>query len=114
MIVDDLSGGPSLLADVEAAGFKTIGPFTAPPLAMAWLEANTPDLAVIDPAFGAGEIQGLVLELRGRGVPFVVYSGQERTAVAPPELQSVPWFGKATARAEFVAALAYIRSTAAP
>ena len=113
LIVDDPSIGSSLLDDITAAGFEAVGPFPAPALALRWLEAQTPDLVVIDPASTVGAAQDLVLALRERGVPFVVYTDAERTSEVMPELQSMPWFEKGSGRAEFLATLAYVHSTAA-
>jgi hypothetical protein len=43
----------------------------------------------------------------------VVYTDAERTSEVMPELQSMPWFEKVSGRAEFLATLAYVHSTAA-
>ena len=74
LIADDQQSGLSVLSDVEAAGFEAVDPFSSSSSALDWLEAHTPDLAVIDPALDDGTGSSLVQVLRSRGVPIVVYS----------------------------------------
>ena len=112
LIADDQQSGPSLQRDVEAAGFDVIGPFVSSSSALQWLEDHTPDLAVIDPALDKETGSSLVQALRSRGVPIVVYSDLVRQPEASPELKSVPWFEKATARGDLLAALSYLQTTA--
>ena len=112
LIVDDQQGGLSIQSDVEAAGFEAVGPFGSSSSALDWLEAHTPDLAVIDPALDAETGSSLVQALRSRGVPIMVYSDSARQPEASLELQSVPWFDKETARADLLAALGYLQTTA--
>ncbi len=111
LIADEQQSGLSVLTDVEAAGFEAVGPFSSSSAALDWLEAHTPDLAVIDPALDEETGSRLVQALRSRGVPIVVYSERVRQE-APPELQSVPWFEKETAHADLLAALSYLQTTA--
>jgi DNA-binding response OmpR family regulator len=113
LIADGQQSGLLLQSDVEAAGFEAVGPFSSSSSALDWLEAHTPDLAVIDPALDEEIGSSLIQALRSRGVPIVVYSDRERQPEAAPELKSVPWFAKASARPDFLAALSYLRTTAA-
>ena len=114
LIADDQQSGPSLQSDVEAAGFDVIGPFSSSSSALQWLEDHTPDLAVIDPALDEETGSSLVVALRSRGVPIVVYSDTVRQPEGPAELKSVPWFEKATARSDLLAALSYLQTSAPP
>ena len=114
LIADDQQSDPSLQGDVEAAGFDVIGPFSSSSFALDWLEDHTTDLAVIDPALDEETGSSLVLALRSRGVPIVVYSDSVRQPEGPAELRSVPWFEKATARGDLLSALSYLQTTALP
>ncbi len=112
LIADDQQSGLSVLSDVEAAGFEAIGPFSSSSSALDWLEAHTPDLAVIDLALDEETGTSLVQTLRSRGVPIVVYSNSARQPEASSELKSVPWFAKGTARDDLLATLSYLKTTA--
>jgi DNA-binding response OmpR family regulator len=74
------------------AGFRTAGPFATCSNALSWLSTNTPDLAVLDTQLQDGSCQGIALELRRRGIPFVVYSGATNTDMT--ELAGAPWVEK--------------------
>lgn len=111
LIADGQRSGQSVRSDVEAAGFEAVGPFSSSSSALEWLEAHTPDLAVIDPALDQEMGSILVQALRSRGVPIVVYSDSVRQPESPAELKSVPWFEKATARADLLATLSYLQTT---
>ena len=111
LIVHDDRDGASLLSDVEAAGFEAAGPFNTSSHALDWLDAYTPDVAVIAPALDESVGAPLVQALRSRGVPLVVYSDAARQPEVAPELQSVPWFEKCTGRADLLATLTYLKAT---
>ena len=74
------------------AGYDVAGPFSTCSGAFAWLSTNTPDLAVLDTHLQDGSCQELAVELRRRGIPFVVYSGAIGTDVT--ELAGAPWVEK--------------------
>ena len=74
------------------AGYDVAGPFATCNGAFAWLSTNTPDLAVLDTQLQDGSCRDLAVELRRRGIPFVVYSGAIDTDV--PELAGAPWVEK--------------------
>lgn len=97
--------GMSLEAYLEDAGYRTAGPFPTSVEALAWLEGNTPDVALLDVLLRDGPCTRVVRELRSRRVPFAIYSGLQPGTRAP-ELEGVPWLEKPLARDELVRVLA--------
>ncbi len=73
--------------------------------AMAWLEENTPSVAILDYKLKDGSCAALAEALRARGVPFLIYSGYPAQA-ACAELRGVPWIGKPAARDTLLKAIA--------
>jgi two-component SAPR family response regulator len=99
MIVEDQALiAMALEASLEEAGFETAGPFMTNAKALEWLEADTPELAVLDVVLKDGSCVQLARELKSRNVPFLIYSGLPPAAERPPELQDVPWLEKPVSR----------------
>jgi DNA-binding response OmpR family regulator len=73
-------------------GYGVAGPFATCSSALSWLSTNTPDLAVLDTQLRDGSCRDLAVELRRRGIPFVVYSGAIDTRMT--ELAGAPWVAK--------------------
>jgi DNA-binding response OmpR family regulator len=82
MIEDELVDG----------GYDVAGPFATCSGALSWLSINTPDLAVLDTHLQDGSCRDIAVELRRRGIPFVVYSGATNTHMT--ELAGAPWVAK--------------------
>jgi DNA-binding response OmpR family regulator len=98
LIVEDQALiGMSLEAYLEDAGHDVIGPFMRRAQALAWLETDTPELAVLDVMLPDGSSVDLARELRKRGVPFAIYSGL-KPATDTPEFHGVPWLEKPMSR----------------
>jgi DNA-binding response OmpR family regulator len=74
------------------AGYGVAGPFATCIGAFSWLSTNAPDVAVLDTRLQDGSCWELAVELRRRGIPFVVYSGAIDTHVT--ELAGAPWVAK--------------------
>jgi DNA-binding response OmpR family regulator len=74
------------------AGYDVAGPFATCGSALSWLSTNSPDLAIIDIQLQDGSCRDIAVELRRRGIPFVVYSGATNTHMT--ELSAVPWVVK--------------------
>jgi DNA-binding response OmpR family regulator len=105
LIVEDQALiGLALEAYLEEAGYDPVGPFATNGEALRALEADAPDVAILDVLLKDGPCTPLVRELRRRGVPFAIYSGV-RPAAVPPELKGVPWLEKPVAREELIKAL---------
>jgi DNA-binding response OmpR family regulator len=62
--------------DLEAAGYSIIGPFRTCAEASRWLQHDTPDLAVLDYGLADGPCTDAAVELKQRGVPFLVLTGE--------------------------------------
>jgi len=105
LIVEDQALiGLALEAYVEEAGFGACETFPSAGEALQWLATDTPQVAILDYALKDGPCTTLVRALRELGVPFLIYSGHQRS-VAPPKLQHVPWINKPCDREALLAAL---------
>jgi DNA-binding response OmpR family regulator len=114
MIVEDQALiGMSLEAYLEDAGFEVAGPFLTCADALAWLEHNTPEVAVLDVSLRDGTALPIAHTLKGRDTPFAVYSGLPVTAGLPEELQDVPWLEKPVAREALTDTIVRLRRAAA-
>ena len=80
--------------DLADEHFSVGGPFSHGAEALAWLERNRPDCAILDYRLRDGPATRLARELRRRGIPFIVFSGHDRGQGLPPEFAGVPWVEK--------------------
>ena len=110
VVEDEAIIGMALAELVEDEGYSVCGPFTRADEAIAWLEFETPDLAIVDHLLRDGPCTELVRVLKARGVPFVIYSGAYRRPDMPAELQSAPWFEKPGHYADLCRTLADLRA----
>jgi DNA-binding response OmpR family regulator len=85
----------SMLVEAELidAGYTIVGPFSTCAAAMAWLDHDTPDLAVLDLQLRDGPCTELALELQARNVGFAIFSGAMK-AHAAAIFQDAPWIEK--------------------
>ncbi len=81
--------GLDLAEQLEALGYTVSGPF-AEARALEHLKASTPDLAILDADLRSGICVELARELRGRGVPMLVFSCYDQSN-ALPEFRNLPW-----------------------
>ena len=105
VIEDQALIGMAIEAYLEDVGYAIGGPFCSGAEALAWLDTNTPDAAVLDFVLRDGPVTDLARELSRRGVPFIVYSGRPKGPGTPSELQAVPWIEKPADRADLLQAL---------
>ncbi len=95
MIVEDEALIAFSLADIfEDEGYAIAGPFGSCAAALQSMEASLPDVAIVDATLSDGPCLELALELRRRGVPFMIYSGRDAVDECPPELRGVVWVEK--------------------
>lgn len=94
VVEDETIIGLALSELVEDEGCTVIGPFCRADHAMAALDRETPDVAILDHMLRDGSCIELVRLLRARAVPFVIYSGDYQRPDMPVELQQAPWFEK--------------------
>jgi DNA-binding response OmpR family regulator len=98
-----------LQGDLEDAGYRVAGPFNTRAKALAWLESETPDLAVLDTMLKDGPCHDLTAELTRRDVPFVIYSGVLREWNTVSEFMNAVWVEKPAAFSTLLHALMDIR-----
>jgi DNA-binding response OmpR family regulator len=85
----------SMLVEDELmeAGYTIVGPFSTCAAALAWLEQDTPDLAILDLQLRDGPCTEIARELQARNVGFAIFSGAMK-AHAAAIFQDAPWIEK--------------------
>jgi DNA-binding response OmpR family regulator len=111
LIEDQALIGMALEATLEDVGFRVAGPFTSNTDALAWLDQHTPDLALVDVLLKDGPCTSLVRALRGRSIPFAIYSGLKPSSQAP-DLATTRWLEKPASRGELTRVLREIAPAA--
>jgi len=104
LVEDEALIAMALEASLEEAGFQVAGPFMSNATTLAWLETHSPDLALVDVLLRDGPCTSVVRALKGRGIPFAVYSGL-KPGNLHPDLTAVPWLEKPVARDELTSVL---------
>jgi DNA-binding response OmpR family regulator len=95
MIVEDEALIAMSLEDVfEDQGYRVTGPFSSCADALAALATAAPDIAILDATLKDGSCLELARELRGRDIPFLIYSGRRAIEEHEPELAGTPWIDK--------------------
>ena len=112
LLEDEALIAVALQDDLEEAGYTVAGPFAACVDALAWLESNKPDLAVLDTVLKDGPCKEVALRLTSLGVPVLVYSGLVEDMNALPELASATWVEKPATAQALLQALAGLRVSA--
>lgn len=104
VVEDQALVGLDLCDGLEAFGYVVAGPFTRCRNALAWVQRFTPSFAILDYRLRDGCCLELARELRRLGVPFVIYSGHERTRDFATEFPNAPWLTKPVSVASVLAA----------
>ncbi len=103
MIVED---EPLIALALEEEFIKVIflvsGPFRTCADALSALNAELPDVAVLDAVLEDGPCHDLALELKRRSVPFLICSGMSLDETEPRELAGVPRLAKPSPFPEIV------------
>jgi DNA-binding response OmpR family regulator len=63
---------------LHGAGFERIETVSSCRAAEEWLTVNDPELVVMDIELTDGDSGAIARSLRGRGIPFIVYTGAQR------------------------------------
>ena len=84
----------NLQDELQDAGFRIGGPFTACADALGWLDGNTPDVAVLDTMLKDGPCRTVAVELARRTVPFMIYSGHREDRELLVDFHHVTWLEK--------------------
>ena len=68
---------------VHDLGGKVLGPVPTVAAALAIIEVDVPDLALLDVNLGGEQIFPALLELNHRGIPYIFATGYELSVLAP-------------------------------
>ena len=106
LIAEDEAIIAMALADgLEEASHRVLGPIDKGSAVLEVLARLKPDLAVLDTKLRDGPSYEIAVELRRRGVPFVIYSGHQRPKDPHPAYADAPWVEKPATPTEVLAAL---------
>jgi DNA-binding response OmpR family regulator len=108
LVEDQALIGMALEAYLEEAGYEVAGPFGTCAAALAALDTQTPQVAVIDYRLQDGCCLKLVRGLRALGIPFLVYSGLPRLPDLSSEFRGAPWLEKPADRPALLKAVAML------
>ncbi len=86
--------GMALEAYLDDQGVAVAGPFASNAEALAWIECDSPEVAILDYMLQDGPCTALAQALTGRGVPVIIYSGFPQDARTPLELRGLTWLEK--------------------
>jgi DNA-binding response OmpR family regulator len=84
----------NLQDELHDSGHEVAGPFTTCSAALQWLQTATPDTAILDATLNDGSCHRVAIELSGRGVPFLIYSGHSEDCQFLAEFDHVTWIEK--------------------
>jgi DNA-binding response OmpR family regulator len=79
---------------LQDAGHEVAGPFTDCSAALEWLQTATPDMAILDATLNDGSCHSVAVELRRRGVPFLIYSGHQEDRQLLSDFHPIAWIEK--------------------
>ncbi len=107
IVEDEFLLAVALEEDLKDAGFQTVGPFNSLARALAALDTETFDLAVVDVNLGSEMAYPLLDALIARGVPALMLSGYGPGAL-PERFRAMPRIAKPAPAGAVVAALAQL------
>jgi DNA-binding NtrC family response regulator len=113
VVEDQALIGMELEACLEEVGIQVAGPFSSCERVLAWVQKDTPNVALLDFKLKDGFCTEVVRALRQRGVPVVIYSGYSQPADMPEDLRDVIWIEKPVARATLLDVLVSVVPTKA-
>lgn len=92
---DELIIAMALADDLEDEGFEIVGPFNTLEKAVAAVDEQEPDGALLDVNLGRGRTSfDLAEKLENRGVPFAFVTGYSETNSIAAEFSNAPVLGK--------------------
>ena len=97
--------GLMLYEDLSDAGFKVSGPFTSCAEALASLDTQTPDAAILDIELNDGPCVALAEALREKGIPFLVLTGHHSDPSYDGAFSGAPWLAKPMSHDDVIEAL---------
>jgi DNA-binding response OmpR family regulator len=114
LLEDDMVQAMSLEAIMEDAGYVVSGPFSTCASALARLEEQTPNLALLDTTLPDGSSMGVAAELTRRGVPFLILSGHRGDKNTIPAFMNVAWVDKPVSNHTLLTALESLLAPVGP
>eukprot|EP00913_Durusdinium_trenchii_P021234 g19947.t1 len=93
-----------VMDDLLAEGAEVIGPCTNEAAALTAIEATLPAVAVIDVDLGDGARFAVAENLRAKGVPFIIATGYDRSAL-PADFEDIPLYQKPFETADILAGI---------
>lgn len=94
VVEDEMILAMELQAWLEDLGYRVMGPFPTVHRALAHLETEKPDAALLDVNVGGERVTPVARVLRAAGVPFVLVTGYTALQLSEPELRAAPRIGK--------------------
>jgi DNA-binding response OmpR family regulator len=94
IVEDELLLAMELSRLLKQEGFMVIGPAKNVAQAMTLLDSQTPEAVILDINLGGEKSTPVAVELRARGIPFIVASGYGEKRADEPALQDAMWFNK--------------------
>ncbi|MDF2901773.1 MAG: hypothetical protein K0Q62_1832 [Phenylobacterium sp.] len=83
VVEDQYLVAESMKRSVRDLGGKVLGPVSNVAAALAMIETEIPDLALLDVNLGGEPIFPAVLELNRRGIPYIFATGYELSVLSP-------------------------------
>lgn len=90
----DMIVGMGLAEDLAELGFRVSGPFCASPDAIALLDSDPPDAAIVDVGLRDGTGHATARLLHSRRIPLVLFTAGSRARHLEGELHGLPWVDK--------------------
>lgn len=106
IVEDEMLIAMELESMVEALGCTVLGPAKSAKRALALVDRERADAALLDLNLHGSPDPSLAKTLRERGIPFAVVTGYSAEALKVPELQNAPYVNKPVTRAKIAKALA--------
>ena len=94
VVEDDFLIAMELETLLQENGFIVLGPAAAIPRALALIEAERPDVALLDVNLNGQQATPVAAALRARSIPFVIISGYGRHQIGEPEFRDAPLISK--------------------
>jgi CheY-like chemotaxis protein len=99
---------------LQRQGCAVVGPASTVDRALALLDHDQPDAALLDLNLNGESASAVAVALRTRGVPFVLVTGYGEAQSSEPELQGAPRVDKPVNHQELVRALARVMDAGSP
>ncbi|HEU4906824.1 MAG TPA: response regulator [Solirubrobacterales bacterium] len=114
VIEDDMLIAMEFESLLQRQGCAVVGPASTVDRALALLDHDQPDAALLDLNLNGESASAVAVALRTRGVPFVLVTGYGEAQSSEPELQGAPRVDKPVNHDALVRALARVMDAGSP